>query len=87
MTGWHAPFTGGYEGILPPGHRFRVCVDPPLGATAVQCDVERYTELHPHFVPLGDRQNSKYTGYALIINFGELKKGSRPDSAIPWNRQ
>jgi len=40
LTMWNAPFTGGYERIIPPGLKFVVALDPPASASIVTADPE-----------------------------------------------
>ncbi len=78
MTSWRAPFTGGYDRILPKGERFRVSHDPVEGATAVYCDPIRYKQLHKTMVPWKDRlQFLTYAGYYLCIKLDSIKNKCR----------
>lgn len=78
MTSWRAPFTGGYDRILPKGERFRISHDPVEGATAVYCDPIRYRKLHKTMVPWKDRiRFLTYGGYYLCIKLDTIKKKCR----------
>lgn len=60
MTSWEAPFTGGYDRVLPLGEVFTIINDPQEHATAVCCRPENYEKLHKEFIPLSDRINLLY---------------------------
>ena len=75
MTSWSAPFTGGYERVLPAGETFRISSDPTANATAVYADAENYKELHKVFVPLSDRiRFILYRGYYLCIKLNDVEE-------------
>jgi hypothetical protein len=74
ITTWAAPFTGGFDCVIPGGTILTVDNDPPMGASAVYCRPENYDELEQVFVPDCDRRSAKYDSYALVIplaSFGE----------------
>ncbi|MEO6906547.1 MAG: hypothetical protein ABI210_01530 [Abditibacteriaceae bacterium] len=75
MTSWSAPYTGGYERVLPAGETFRIINDPPEHATAVYADAENYKKLHKDFVPLSDRMSFiMYRGYYLCIQIKDIEE-------------
>jgi len=75
MTSWSAPFTGGYERVLPAGEIFRIINDPPEKATAVYADAENYKKLHKTFIPLSDRMRFIfYRGYYLCIKIKDIEE-------------
>jgi hypothetical protein len=74
LTTWKAPFTGGYEKIIPPGLKFVVHSDPPTSATAVSADAEPVSECEPLLVEASDRAKPKYNGYYLVIPFECIEK-------------
>ncbi|MGC9527283.1 MAG: hypothetical protein ACP5D7_17255 [Limnospira sp.] len=74
MTSWAAPFTGGYDHILPRGETFIIANDPPPDATAVYADVVNYHQLHSYFVSRGDRWRFwVYRGYYLCIDIEQIQ--------------
>jgi hypothetical protein len=74
LTMWKAPFTRGYEKIIPPGLKFVVALDPPASASAVAADPEPFSEREALLVEAGDRANPKYNGYYLSIPFEYIEK-------------
>jgi hypothetical protein len=73
LTSWAAPFTGGYQRILPRGEIVRIANDPPTAATAVYAYPQAYRRLHRQMVPLGDRlQFWVYRGYHLCIELSRV---------------
>jgi len=79
MTSWAAPFTGGYERVLPKGETIVITHDPPPGATAVYADPENYRRLHSNMVPLKDRlQFWVYRGYYLCVRIAQLNDAFEP---------
>lgn len=84
MTSWGAPFTGGYERILPRGETIVIVNDPPPGATAVYADPENYRKLHARMVPVKDRlQFWIYRGYYLCVRLSRLEDDFELE-ANPW---
>jgi hypothetical protein len=75
LTLWAAPFTGGYERMLPAGEEFEVSADPPGTATAVMCDAVDYARLHSQLIPRGDRWRFwSYRGFYLSIQRKDIEK-------------
>lgn len=75
MTSWAAPFTGGYNRVLPAGETFTVANDPPEGATAVYCDPDNYRRLQSMFIPISDRiWFWMYCGFYLCIPLKEIEE-------------
>lgn len=72
VTTWNAPFTGGFEGVLPRGTVITVDNDPPMGARAVYCIPDNYEELERLLVSQEDRDASHYSGYALVISLADF---------------
>jgi hypothetical protein len=72
LTAWAAPATGGSRATLPAGQIFTVANDPPLGATAVYCNLDNYEALHSHFVIESERKDPKYRGYYLSIRLADI---------------
>jgi len=74
LTSWAAPYTGGYERVLPEGETIVIMTDPLPGATAVYADAEHYRALHASMVPLRDRlQFWVYRGYYLSVRLARLE--------------
>jgi hypothetical protein len=74
MTSWAAPFTGGYERVLPEGETVTITNDPPETATSVYAKPEDYRKLHSRMVPWQDRvQFWLYRGYYLCIRLNQLE--------------
>jgi hypothetical protein len=74
ITTWTAPFTGGFECVIPNGTVLTVEHDPVMGAKAVYCRPENYKDFESAFVPAEEREAENYSGYALSISltdFGE----------------
>ena len=81
MTSWAAPFTGGYERVLPKGETIVISNNPPPGATAVYADPENYRRLHSTMVPVRDRlQFWVYRGYYLCVRLAQLDSAFEPVS-------
>lgn len=78
LTMWKAPFTGGYEKIIPPGLKFVISFDPSASACAVAADAEPSSEWEGHLVEAGDRADPKYNGYYLVIPFECVEKHCVP---------
>ncbi len=78
MTSWRAPFTGGYDRILPAGEEFIIANDPPKGATAVYANPINYRKFHKQFVPWTDRiRILLYAGYYLCIEIKKIEESCR----------
>jgi len=74
VTSWAAPFTGGYDRVLPKGEVVSIANDPPPGATAVYADPENYRGLHATMVPRRERlQFWVYRGYYLAVELARLE--------------
>jgi hypothetical protein len=75
MTSWRAPFTGGGEGDIRKGDRFRVDHAPsqpePIGVYVIAVD---YDELEKRMVPESDREHPKYSGFYFSFNTVELNE-------------
>lgn len=73
LTTWKAPFTGGYEKVLPRGLRFVVSQEPPQSANAVAADPEPALQWEQQLVDEEDRSHPKYGGYYLVVGFDKLQ--------------
>src|SRR5687768_5536369 len=81
MTSWAAPFTGGYDRVLPAGETFTVAIDPPDSATAACCNPDNYRRLQRELIPLSDRvQFWIYAGFYLCISLREIQENCEPVS-------
>src|SRR5690348_908823 len=69
LTMWKAPFTGGYEKVIPAGLKFVIALDPPDSASSVVADAEPFSEWEELLVEADDRAHPKYNGYYLSIPF------------------
>jgi hypothetical protein len=78
ITTWAAPFTGGFECVIPRDTVLVVENDPPMGASAVYCVPEHYRELEAVFVAREDYQAEKYSGYALVIPLDDFSSALSP---------
>lgn len=79
LTSWAAPYTGGYDRVLPRGAVVVVETTPPAGATAVDVVPLDYDGLHAGMVPLYDRWRFwVYRGYWLSIPLGTLERDFEP---------
>jgi hypothetical protein len=78
VTSWRAPFTGGFECVIPSGTVVTVDNDPPMGASAVYCVPENYDDLERAFVPAEDREAEKYGGYAVLIDLADFGEALEP---------
>lgn len=74
LTMWKAPFTGGYEKVIPAGLKFVIAFDPLASASAVAADAEPMSQWEELLVPAHDRANPKYNGYYLSIPFEHVEK-------------
>jgi len=74
LTTWKAPFTGGYEKVIPQGLKFVVAFDPPASGSAVAADAEPCSEWEALLVEAEDRADPKYSGYYLSIPFERVEK-------------
>jgi hypothetical protein len=75
LTHWHAPFTGGGEGVLPKGTKVRVKVfeseREPISVYADPLDGPQIEQL---LVSESDRTHDKYGGFSLSVPTAELNK-------------
>jgi hypothetical protein len=83
LTHWSAPFTGGYDVVLPAGEVFEIIHDPVPGATAVGCRPLRYADLEVSFIPPDDRNARKYGGYSLTIPVAFIRESAELVSGVP----
>jgi len=79
LTHWRAPFTGGYNVVLPAGEVVEIDHDPVPGATAVGCTPIRYAELEVAFIPAKDRKADNYGGYSLTIPLAVIQQSPKVD--------
>jgi hypothetical protein len=74
LTMWKAPFTRGYEKVIPAGLKFVIVFDPPASGSAVAADAEPIPEWEDFLVAADDRTDPKYNGYYLSIPFEHVEK-------------
>ena len=74
MTQWHAPYTGGDDGVVPKGEVLEVISDALPEAAGVGLKPVRYQELHATLVDEADRLAEGYAGYYLVVLFDVLDK-------------
>src|SRR5689334_16174186 len=67
LTHWRAPFTGGFECVVPAGIVLVVDRDPVEGAEGVGFRPLLYEEMERVLVPEEDRPAETYDGYSLVI--------------------
>ncbi|WP_223908673.1 hypothetical protein [Geobacter sp. AOG1] len=60
---WAAPYTGGYDCVIPKGIVLVAIRDQRDGSLAFSCIPVNYQELEKVFVPASDRFELKYAGY------------------------
>jgi len=75
LTHWHAPFTGGGDGIIPKGTQVRVKVydwiREPISVYAEPLEGPRIEQL---LVSEEDRRNPKYGGFSLSLPTADLNR-------------
>lgn len=69
---WAAPYTGGYDCVIPKGTVLVALRDQRDGALAFSCIPERYQKLEKDFVPVSDRYALKYVGYHFAFTNAEV---------------
>jgi hypothetical protein len=67
-----APFSGGFEGILPANEILVLDNDPPSGTKGMWLVPERYQHFEAVFVPNHDRQHEAYGGYAVAFDYAQV---------------
>ncbi len=67
VTHWRAPFTGGFECVIPAGTALVAAHDRVEGAEGVSFRPLLYEEMEGILVPEEDRLAEKYDGYSLVI--------------------
>jgi len=73
-THWAAPYTLGYDRILPKGEIFTVEDDQVEKSTCLDCIPKRRKWIEKKFVPLKDRLKFwTYSGYSLVIDIDQIK--------------
>ncbi len=78
LTHWNAPFTGGFNCVVPKGTVFVVDYDSQPGATAFGCVPENAKDFELRFVPEAERTNPKYGGYSLVFFFSVIGEHLAP---------
>lgn len=69
---WAAPYTGGYDCVIPKGTVLVALRDQRYDSLAFTCIPENYLELERVFVPASDRFAPKYTGYHFAFTNTEV---------------
>ena len=77
MTHWKAPFTGGFQCVVPKGTILVADYDSPKLSTGFGVTPENYAELEIRLVPEEDRSAQKYNGYSLSLRYGLIGKKLR----------
>lgn len=78
LTQWFAPFTGGYEKLIPVDLECTVAAGQPAAATAIAAKPDPSDRWEMLLVDERDRTADKYGGYYLIITFARLKTHCSP---------
>ncbi|MCG8588689.1 MAG: hypothetical protein MJE66_05305 [Proteobacteria bacterium] len=76
-----APFTLGFDGVLPQGEVVAVDMDPPAWAGGVYLVPERTSHFEEQFVPQRDRDHEDYSSYAIAVSFEDLERDFEPLAA------
>lgn len=67
LTHWNAPYTGGFNCIVPEGTVVIATRDVGPFSLRVKCLPEYYKSFGEQFVPEQDRRSPKYAGYSLVF--------------------
>jgi hypothetical protein len=67
-----APFSGGFEAVLPANEVLVLDNDPPPNARGMWLVPERYDHFEAMFVPSRDRSHDGYGGYAVAIGYEQV---------------
>lgn len=71
VTQWRAPFTGGFECVVPAGSLL-VVLSAHTAAEGFACKPEDYERLETLLVPQEDRTSENYDGYYLVLNKSDV---------------
>jgi hypothetical protein len=69
IISYGAPFSDGFEGLLPASEVLVLDSDPLPNARGMWHVPERYEHFETIFVPSHDRAHEAYGGYAVAINY------------------
>lgn len=78
LVQWRAPFTSGFECVIPEGTVLVAENDSAPISTGFGCIPENQKELETQLVPEQDRMAEKYAGYYFVLSYKHIGKELKP---------
>lgn len=72
MTHWGAPFTSGFETVIPEGTVLVASQDALEGAPGFYLRPEQYEAMETLLVPEEDRLAEAYAGYSFVFDYTDI---------------